>query len=170
MRPVKWQYMDLLNEMFLENFAQPIQTWCRLNRIKTTGHILHEDSLSAQSAVGGSMMRYYEYLDYPGVDVLSEGNRNYWIVKQLSSAARQLGRKWLLSELYGCTGWQMPFESYKAVGDWQALFGINLRCPHLAWYTMGGPGQARLPGEHLFTSRHGGRTTPTSSVITRGWG
>lgn len=142
---VKWHYVDLLQEMFQDNFAKPIQEWCKANDLILTGHILHEDSLSAQTAMVGSVMRYYAYMDYPGVDVLTEGNANYWIVKQLSSAARQLGKKWLMSELYGCTGWQMPLEGHKSVGDWQALFGINLRCHHLSWYTMEGESKRDYP-------------------------
>jgi len=57
----------------------------------------------------GSLMRFYEFQDYPGVDVLTEGNNNYWIVKQVASSARQTNKKFILSELYGCSGWQMNF-------------------------------------------------------------
>ena len=103
-----------------------------------TGHVLHEDSLCCQATMQGSLMRYYEYMDDPGIDILSEYNTCYWAVTQVSSVARQLGKKWLLSELDGCTGWQMNFPSHKNIGDWQALLGINLRCPHLSWYTMKG--------------------------------
>lgn len=142
---VKWHYVELLQQMFLDNFARPINEWCKENKLVLTGHALHEDSLTAQTAMSGSMMRFYEQMGYPGVDVLSEYNRNYWLVKQLSSVARQLGQKWLLSELYGCTGWQMGFESHKAVGDWQALFGINMRCHHLSWYTMQGEAKRDYP-------------------------
>jgi hypothetical protein len=117
-----------------------------------TGHVLHEDSLGAQAVPNGSLMRYYEYMDYPGVDVLTEGNNGYWIVKQLASAARQQGQKGMLSELYGVCGWQMNFESHKAVGAWQTLFGINLRCPHLSWYTMEGEAKRDYPASILHQS------------------
>jgi hypothetical protein len=149
---VKWQYMEQLQTMFIENWARPIQDWCRSNHMIFTGHFLHEDSLTCQTAPQGSLMRAYEYLDWPGVDVLSEGNRNYWIVKQVSSVARQLGQKRILSELYGCTGWQFNFESHKYVGDWQALFGVNLRCQHLSWYTMGAEAKRDYPASIFFQS------------------
>ena len=150
--PVKWQYMELLQSLFLENWARPIQDWCHSNRLAFTGHVLHEDSLTAQAAMQGSLMRFYECMDLPGVDVLAENNRNYWIVKQAASAARQLGQPKILSELYGCTGWQMDFESHKYVGDWQALFGVNLRCHHLSWYTMGGEAKRDYPASISFQS------------------
>jgi len=150
--PVKWQYMELLQQMFLDNFARPLFGWCSANGMRLTGHVLHEDSLLAQAAMQGSLMRFYECMHDPGVDVLTEGNRHFPVVKQLASAARQLGRKWLLSELYGCTGWQMSFEGHKRVGDWQALFGINLRCHHLSWYTMEGEAKRDYPGSILHQS------------------
>jgi hypothetical protein len=150
--PVKWHFVELLQQLFLENFAVPCSEWCDKHHLILTGHVLHEDNLTAQTAMSGSVMRYYEHMSAPGVDVLSEGNRNYWIVKQLASAARQTGKKQLLSELYGCTGWQMPFAGHKAVGDWQALLGINLRCHHLSWYTMRGEAKRDYPASILHQS------------------
>lgn len=149
---VKWEYMELIQQMFLDNFAKPMLKWCRNNNMILTGHALHEDTLGAQAVPCGSMMRFYEYMDYPGVDVLTEGNRNYWIVKQLASVARQLNKEWMLSELYGCTGWQFNFASHKAVGDWQSLFGINLRCHHLSWYTMEGEAKRDFPASIFYQS------------------
>ncbi len=150
--PVKLHYIDLANHLFIERFAKPINDWCEANGIVFTGHVLHEDSLMNQTVPNGSLMRFYEYMGAPGVDCLTEHNRCYWIVKQLASAARQLGKKWLLSELYGCTGWQFNFKSHKTVGDWQALFGINLRCHHLSWYTMEGQSKRDYPASILHQS------------------
>lgn len=149
---IKLHYFDLANNLFLERFAMPINDWCNNHHIIFTGHVLHEDSLTNQTVPNGSLMRFYEHMGNPGVDVLTEHNRNYWIVKQLASAARQLGKKWMLSELYGCTGWQFNFKSHKAVGDWQALFGINVRCQHLSWYTMEGESKRDYPASILHQS------------------
>lgn len=142
-------YIDLLDELFTQNFAKPCAEWCASHGLKITGHILHEDNLSIQTSLTGSCMRYYEYMDYPGIDVLTENNNIYWAAKQCSSVARQLGKKFVLSELYGCTGWDMTFQRYKTTGDWQALFGINLRCPHLSWYTMKGEAKRDYPASIL---------------------
>ena len=149
---VKWHYMETLQQMFLDNWVKPYADWCQNNNMIFTGHFLHEDTLSAQSAVQGSLMRAYEYQDYPGVDILTQYNTNYWIAKQVQSAARQTGKKWILSELNGVTGWQADFKTYKAIGDWQALFGINLRCPHLSWYTMEGEAKRDYPASILHQS------------------
>ena len=147
-----YDYVEALQELFLSNFAKVCQDWCRENNLILTGHVLHEDSLSAQTAMCGSVQRYYEYMDYPGVDVLGENNRCYWVAKQLASVAKQLNKPFALSELYGCTGWQMRLEDHKHVGDWQAVIGVNLRCHHLAWYTMQGEAKRDFPGSISYQS------------------
>ena len=146
---VKHDYVDLANNLFVERFAKPINEWCVKNGITFTGHVLHEDALTNQTVPNGSLMRFYEHMGAPGIDMLSEHADNYWVAKQIQSAARQLGKKWVLSELYGCTGWQFDFKGHKAVGDWQALYGVNLRCPHLSWYTMEGEAKRDYPASIL---------------------
>lgn len=145
-------YIECCQELFLENFARPIHDWCSKNNMIFTGHVLHEDSLTAQTVMQGSLMRFYAHMDYPGVDVLACGDECWWIVKQVASVARQLHKEWILSELYGCTGWQMTFEDYKNAGVWQALFGVNLRCPHLSWYTMKGEAKRDFPASIFYQS------------------
>lgn len=143
------RYIDVLDDLFTESFGKQYGEWCRAHGIKLTGHILHEDNLSIQTSLSGSMMRFYEYMDYPGMDNLSAHSNCYWAAIQCASVARQMGKKFVLSELYGCTGWDMPLAEYKRIGDWHALFGINLRCPHLSWYTMKGEAKRDYPASIL---------------------
>jgi hypothetical protein len=149
---VKANYIEVLLQLFLDNFAKPCYDWCEENNLLLTGHVLHENTLSCQVSTNGSVQRYYPHMHIPGVDVLAEATNQYWLVKQIESTARQFGQKKILSELYGCTGWQMNFESHKAVGAWQALFGVNLRCHHLSWYTMEGEAKRDYPASILHQS------------------
>jgi len=149
---IKWDFVEVTQQLFLDNYAKICQKWCNDNNLIITGHILEEGNLLMQTAFCSSAMRYYEFMDYPGMDELTEGGRKYWAAKQLSSVGRQTGKKWLLSELYGCTGWQMNFQSHKEIGDWQALFGVNLRCHHLSWYTMKGESKRDYPASILHQS------------------
>jgi len=141
---VKWQFAELLQQLFVDNFFKPIEEWCNKYNIALTGHTLHEDTLACQVSMAGSMMRIYPHMHIPGVDTL-QNNHRFQVVKQLVSAARQCGREDRLSELYGCIGWQSTFMTYKSVGDWQSLLGVNVRCPHLSWYTMKGEGKRDYP-------------------------
>lgn len=145
LHPIKWQYMELLQEMFEDGFMKPVLAWCREHSLKLTGHLLHEDSLIAQSCMIGSILRGYAHMDIPGVDTLFEHNRNFWLTKQLQSVSRQLQKPDTLCEMYAGMGWQTSFQSFKAAGDWHALFGVNLRCHHLSWYTMAGEAKRDFP-------------------------
>ena len=149
---VKLNYIDCITYLFVGAFSRQIGEWCGKHNMLSTGHMLLEDNLSDQTLAVGSCMRSYEYMQAPGIDMLTEHWRAYDTVKQLSSAAHQFGQKWHLSETYGCTGWDFPFAGHKANGDWQAALGINLRCQHLAWYTMEGEAKRDFPASIFYQS------------------
>jgi hypothetical protein len=150
--PVKWHYMELLHRRFLDSWARPIFEWCNRHHLRLTGHLLAEDLPGDQSITCGSVLRYYELMETPGMDQLLLGNHSFWMAKQVASSARQTGRKWMLSELYGVTGWQLDFDGHKEIGDWQAFLGINLRCHHLSWYSMAGEAKRDFPASIFFQS------------------
>ena len=149
---VKHDYVDLACNLFTERFAGTINKWCKAHGIDFTGHALHENSPVYQTVPNGSLMRFYANMGVPGVDLLTEWENSFWVAKQVQSTARQLGQPWILSELYGCIGWQFNFKGHKAIGDWQALYGVNVRCPHLSWYTMEGEAKRDYPASILHQS------------------
>lgn len=154
-RPVskaRWNFADCITFLFVDAFSRQIGEWCGKNGILFTGHVLAEETLRSQTVCVGSCMRHYEHMQAPGMDLLTERSRQYTTAKQVTSAARQFGRRWRLSEVYGCTGWDFSFESHKAVGDWEAALGINLRCQHLAWYTMLGEAKRDYPAAIFYQS------------------
>ncbi|MCE1196752.1 hypothetical protein LWX53_09680, partial [bacterium] len=59
-------------------------------------------------------------------------------VKQCASVANQYGRPRVISETYGCAGWEFSFEGQKWLGDWQFALGVNVRSQHLALYSLKG--------------------------------
>ena len=157
---VRRDYHDCLTYLFSRNFGEQIGRWCEEHNLLFTGHVLAEQTLRSQTSVVGSTMRFYEFMQAPGIDILCGqgltrpgGTRpEYATAKQCSSVAHQFGRKWILSELYGCTGWHFNFAEHKAVGDWQVALGVNLRCQHLSWYTMEGEAKRDYPASIFFQS------------------
>lgn len=147
-----YDLIEVEQELFLENFAEPYAEWCKNHGIAVTGHVLHEDNLSAQTTMCGSVMRYYEYMDMPGMDNLTEDNFAVNVPSLVKSVAKQLGKTFVLDELYAATGWKMTFADYKRTGEWQSLGGVNLRCPHLSWYTMKGQAKRDYPASFLTQS------------------
>jgi hypothetical protein len=148
----RYHYMDCVTFLFVDAFSRQIGEWCQKNGIAFTGHVLCEELLSSQTSKVGSAMRFYENMQAPGIDILTQYNREYDTAKGVASVAHQFGRKWRLSETYGCTGWDFPFAGHKAVGDWQAALGINLRCQHLSWYTMEAEAKRDYPAAIFYQS------------------
>ena len=148
----RYCYIAELTALFLDSFMNTVYQWCEEHNIMLTGHMIGEDTLATQSWSCGSCMRAYKYFGMPGVDQLGEMTRGYQVAKQLSSAARQLGKPLRLTETYGCTGWDFPLAGHKALGDWQVVSGINFRCQHLAHYTIRGEAKRDYPASISYQS------------------
>jgi len=143
---------DCTTFLFVDAYARQIGDWCQKHDLMHTGHVLSEETPYSQMKNCGSAMRFYEHMQAPGIDVLTQHMREYDTAKQLSSIAHQFGRRWRLSETYGCTGWDFTWEAHKAVSDWQAALGINLRCQHLSFYTMAAEAKRDYPASIFFQS------------------
>ena len=142
---VRHDYLETATTLFVKAFSKTIGQWCGRHGLLFTGHALDEDRLSRQTTCTGSAMRFYEFQQAPGIDQLMERCALYQTAKQCSSVAHQLGRPYRLVEAYGCTGWDFPLEGHKAIGDWLVVLGINHRCQHLAWYSMGAQAKRDYP-------------------------
>jgi len=131
-------YWYTISQRFTEAYSKQLGDWCEHNGLAFTGHYLYEPEMGRAILYGGAIMPHYRYQHVPGIDMLTEQNHEFVTIKQCTSVANQFGRKQVLSETYGCTGWEFTFEGQKWVGDWQYVLGVNLRCQHLALYTLRG--------------------------------
>lgn len=164
---LRHDFNDLLCHLFANRFIRRIGDWCEAHGMASTGHLLCEDSLFSQTWAVGSCMRSYEYMQMPGMDLLTDTWRIFTTAKQVSSAARQFGRKWRLTETYGVTRWDFPLLGHKALGDWQMALGVNLRCHHLAWYTMLADAKRDYPASIFFQSPWWGRYAAVEDYFAR---
>jgi len=140
----RYQYHDHICARFTEAFADNVGAWCQKNGIMLTGHMMHEESLTSQTAALGETMRAYRSFQLPGIDMLCD-RREFSTAKQAQSAVHQYGREGLLSELYGVTNWDFDFRGHKLQGDWQAALGVTLRVHHLTWVSMAGEAKRDYP-------------------------
>lgn len=141
---VRWQYQNLLAELFRDHYCRQIGAWCRTHGLKLTGHVNGEETLHSQTVNVGDAMRCYPEFGIPGIDMLCDFHQ-YNTAKQAQSIVRQEGKPGMLSELYGVTGWDYDFRGYKLQGDWQAALGVTLRVPHLTWMSMKGEAKRDYP-------------------------
>lgn len=140
----RYHYYHTLGQMFMNAYCKQIGDWCDKHHLISTGHLLGEDSVRGQAATVCDAMRCYREFQLPGIDNLCD-NRDFSAAKQAASIAHQYQKEGVLSELYGVTQWDFPFEGYKLAGDWQAALGINVRVPHLAWASMNGEAKRDYP-------------------------
>ena len=138
-------YYRTMAELFVEAFSAQVGKWCGKHKIALTGHMLCEQTLRSQIGCVGACMPHYEHMQWPGIDILRDQAEELVTAKQCSSVADQLGRARVLSELYGCTGWDWPLEGHKFIGDWQFAAGVNFRCPHLTHFSLAGGAKRDYP-------------------------
>lgn len=131
-------YWYTISQRFTEAFSQQLGEWCDQHGLAFTGHYLVENEMGMAILRGGAIMPHYRWQHVPGIDMLTEQNHEFVTIKQCTSVANQLDRQRVLSETYGCSSWEFTFEGQKWVGDWQYVLGVNLRCQHLALYTLRG--------------------------------
>lgn len=135
---IRHDYWRTVSDMFSESFSKQLGEWCEANEVAFTGHFLWENSLGVATRVCGAIMPNYRFQHVPGVDLLMEQVDETITMKQCTSVANQYGRKQVISETYGCTGWDFTFEGQKWLGDFQYVMGVNVRSQHLALYSLKG--------------------------------
>ena len=140
----RYRYHDHVCERFVSAFVDQCGAWCKEHGIALTGHMMEEPTLTKQTHALGEAMRCYRGMEIPGVDMLCN-EVEIGTVKQTQSAKHQFGRKGMLAELYGVTGWGFDFRGHKFQGDWLAALGVTVRVPHLSWASMKGMAKRDYP-------------------------
>jgi len=135
---VRYDYLRAVTMRYVENYSGRIGRWCGEHNLEFTGHQLCEDSLTLQVRHIGAAMPHYMHMQRPGIDHLCRRLGTTALCKQVSSVAHQFGGRRVLSEMYGCSGWNASMEELKWIGDWQYVLGVNFPCQHLSLYSMRG--------------------------------
>lgn len=140
-RKIRFDYYEVMQELWTENFLMPIQEWSRKHRLPFTGHFMEDGWPKPFYAVAApGVMSSYEYQDWPGIDLLLTGRlkEQAWEVQQISmlevmSAAHQFGKERVFCEAYGAGGYDSGLEDYKRIGDYLFVNGVNYINPHLTY-------------------------------------
>ncbi|VAX26614.1 Predicted alpha-L-rhamnosidase, partial [hydrothermal vent metagenome] len=141
---IRHNYYTTLLEMFIERWSKPWYNYCEKNNLDWTGHYWEHGWPDPQH--GGDNMAMYAWHQMPGIDILMNQYSekvnaqfgNVRSVKELSSAANQMGRTRKLSETYGAGGWDLRFADMKRIGDWEYVLGVNFLNQHLSYMTLEG--------------------------------
>ena len=144
-RKFRYRYWKAMQDLMLHNFSEKVYQWCEENKVELTGHYVEEVSLGNQMMCCGGVMPFYEYEHIPGIDWLGVATDNELSQRQVGSAARQLGKRQVLTETFGCCGWQITPGELKQIAEFQFVNGANLVCHHLFPYAEYGQRKRDYP-------------------------
>ncbi len=145
-KEIRYDYWKTVTELFVNSFTKQIYEWCGKVNLKTTGHLNKEDTLKGQITAVGDVMRHYEYMHYPGIDQLFNNIDNYFLtLKQVVSAAGQLGKKRVLSESFGASGQNLSFYDRFRIANFLFFHGVNFINEHLYLYSLKGKRKTDFP-------------------------
>lgn len=154
---------------FCEAYSEPLFKWCEENNLEHTGHYLCEDDFINQIRCNcGGIMAHYRSQQAPGIDHLCRKIRDMLLtVKQVGSAARQLGRKRVLTEIFGVSRHTNTFEDFKWLADFDYVLGANFLCPHLTWYSMRGRRKRDYPPNWNYQQTYWKELRPLNDYFAR---
>lgn len=164
---VRFDFFDVATTLFVENFTIPYASWCEKNGLHMTGHFMAEDTLRGQVEWIGAAMPHYEYMQVPGVDKLARNLDQVITIKQVSSVAEQLGKKWVLCETFGTSGQHVSFLHRKWIAEWQAVLGVTYLNPHLSLYSMRGERKRDYPPNLFYQQPWWKDERPFSDYLAR---
>lgn len=147
-RRFRYRYWKALQELMLSNFAKTVYEWCDKNHVQLTGHYVEEVSMGFQVMCCAGVMPFYEYEHIPGMDWLAKDTDSELAAKQVWSVASQLGKKQVLTETFGCCGWDVTPRDLRRIAGFQYANGINLMCQHLVPYSERGTRKYDCPAHY----------------------
>lgn len=147
-RAFRYKYWKSMQSLMLEAFGKKVYDWCEKYGYKMTGHYIEENCLCGQMECCAGIMPFYEYQHIPGIDYLGSNIDNEIGSKQIGSVCAQLGKDQILTETYGCCGWDVTPLELKKVAECQYIAGVNLMCQHLLPYSEYGQRKRDYPAHY----------------------
>ncbi|MCF7931628.1 MAG: hypothetical protein K9K93_00480 [Acholeplasmataceae bacterium] len=134
----KLDYIKAINHAFHQHYVKPLSRWCEDNGLALTGHFSAEDGLVHQSLHNGGVMPMYPSFQIPAIDYLGKRLTSPVLLKQVSSIKNQFALPYVLSETFGCAGWDVSFAELAWIWGYQAARGVNIATLHGTMYSIKG--------------------------------
>lgn len=143
--PFRVKYYNLLNKLYCENYYKRLYDWCDLHGVSLTGHSVEETFFFTQMWGGADCATSYLYEHIPAIDNLARDGTAEISAKSIGSVAAQTGKKLVLTETFGCSGYGVTPKELKLIADKQYVYGVDLMCQHLYNYTFSKLGKIDCP-------------------------
>ncbi len=151
---VRYQYMNLVSQLYSENFSEVIGEWCNNRNVEYIGHVIEDNNAHARLGYGaGHFFRSMAGQQMSGIDVVLhqliprqnnglfksytstgwDGEFFTYGLAKLGSSLGQLdpqkkGRT--MCEVYGAYGWSEGLRLMKWITDHMLVNGVNYFVPH----------------------------------------
>jgi len=151
-------YFEVASQLFSEAFYGQIGAWCRKNGLVFTGHLLLEEDLDTLPCYHGNVYTALREMDMPGIDWLGEktGYEESALAetpdlapKTASSIAHATGRRFVLCEYGGGSGWGTTLASLKNLVNYLQATGVNFMNHHAAHLSLKGLRKRDFPPSHF---------------------
>lgn len=151
-------YFRMVSELFSEAFYGQIGTWCRENGLKFTGHLFVEEELATVTCYHGNVYSALREMGMPGLDWLGDktGYDETSLVespdlapKVVSSIAHATGKRFVLCEYGGGSGWDITLLSLKNLVNYLQATGVNFMNHHAAHLSLKGLRKRDFPPSHF---------------------
>ncbi|MED3960883.1 hypothetical protein [Niallia taxi] len=150
---VRKAYMDIVTNLFKENFNENLGNWCREHNVMHIGHIIEDRDSHARLGVGpGHFFRSMIGQDMSGVDVVFnqiipgideqnhtwirgvwDGEFFHYALAKLASSLGHIDEKKqgrTVAEVFGAYGWHTGIKLMKWIVDHFLVRGVNYFIPH----------------------------------------
>jgi len=161
---VRFDLYELMHELWVENWALPMETWCEERDVALTGHYLEHDWPCPYATPGHVHM--LAHMHWPGTDMLEtfllkghdfhdiqnfhpvgDGREPHGLMylRQVHTVANQLGKERVVDESWGAGGHDSTPADWARIGRWLVVHGVNLLVPHLSFTTIRGTRKSDHP-------------------------
>lgn len=152
---LRFEYMQLVTDLYCENFSEQLGEWCEKRNVEYIGHVIEDGN--AHSRLGPGAGHYFKAMagqHMSGIDVVLQqlvpGNdfgRSYFVsgndltdgefyhygLGKLGASAAHINLKTngrCMCELYGAYGWSEGISLMKWLADHMLVRGVNWFVPH----------------------------------------
>ncbi len=127
---VRCDYLDVVSELYTNNYFKQVGDWCEQHKIKISGHVWEENLISEAAAVG-DLQRIMRAWPWPGVDSLHDLGRWPRDLKATASVAHFRGTRFTV-ENQGVQGGEsyLDMQKMRLGTNMLGVWGTSLFIPH----------------------------------------
>ena len=142
---VRNDYWKLISDLFIDSYFIQVDNWCKENKLKISGHMIFEESLSSSLQNNADMYQVLASMDIPGIDLLTSGTsydehkseqclasifRSPYAVdvtcKMLDSVVRFANKERSICEAFGCSPHYFNAFDLKRGADFLLHYGLSI--------------------------------------------